>query len=109
MRLIDQGRNELKESQFLAAEKIELLSRDLNKGKQTIDQQKHEVQALKLTAREAVENTNGMSAQYEAQLLQIKSENKIVKAQLENKTGENNDLAELKVSILALQGQLLKV
>lgn len=109
MRLIDQGRNELKESQFLAAEKIELLSRDLNKTRQTVDQQQSEIKALNLTLREATEHARGIHEQHETQLFEAKSENNTLKAQLKDKAGENNDLTELKASILALQSQLLKV
>ena len=97
MRLIDQGRHELKELQVSSANKVSALTQELHSDKQLIVKQKHEMQSLEFALSEAQESIGTLKKEYQG--LQI---------QLETKMSESNDLAELKTSILALQGQLLK-
>ena len=107
MRLLDQGRSELKEAQASFSHKFNSINRELQSEKQLVSQQEYELKSLHSTLAKIKEDAHQQALQQSSELEAIKIERQILQQQAIEKTNENIDMAELKESILALQTKLL--
>jgi len=106
MRLLDQGRIELKELQRSSTEKLEVLSREQQTDKQLVDKQSHEINSLEAALQQSKLDTTQLVLQYEAQLVLLNNDKLIIQQQLTEQAAEKDGLESLANSIKQLQNQI---
>lgn len=108
MRLLDQGRIELKELQRSSTEKLEVLSREQQADKQLANKQSHEIKSLEATLQQTRLDTRQLTIQHEAQMILLNNDKSIMQQQLTEKAAEKGGLESLASSIKQLQDQMAK-
>lgn len=110
MRLLDQTRNELKEQQLAASNKIDSLRNECQVQNQLAARQKLEIKTLESTLLQVKEDAQQLGlqqgAQVAAQLAALEKENLILQQQVFQQVKEKDDFNSLKDSIQLLQKQL---
>jgi hypothetical protein len=113
MRLLDQGRNELKELQLVSSNKLETLRRETQGDSQIINKQQLEINTLEASLSQLEQQGKGKILILETQVLRQQDDNARLQGQLtdyQNQGGERekSDLQQLKDSIRLLQDQVSK-
>lgn len=110
MRLLDQGRSELKETRFSLEGKLgamQLLQQD---DKQALNKQKIEIDALESVLKKVKHNAQQQALTQEANISLAVIENSNLKKQLENQVQQSDktDIQAIKDSIQLLQDKIIK-
>jgi hypothetical protein len=108
MRLLDQGRNELKELQVSSGEKLDALSRELQTDKQLANKQSHEIKSLEAALLQTQLDARQLTVKYEAQVALLNNDKLIMQQQLIEQATEKGGFESLASSIKQLQAQMLK-
>ena len=108
MRLLDQGRNELKELQAYSSEKLDVLSREQQADKQLASKQSHEIKSLEAALHQTQLDAQQLTAKYEAQVAVLNNDKLIMQQQLIEQATEKGGFESLASSIKQLQAQILK-
>jgi hypothetical protein len=118
MRLLDQGRNELKELNALSSNKVEQLGRELQAEKQLSNKQTLEINSLNSNLNAALSNLGQLEQQSQQNTLSLKAQvsrlihdnenlnNQLKDHQSRGSQQEKTDLQQLKDSIRLLQDQV---
>jgi hypothetical protein len=106
MRLLDQGRNELKEQQLTSNSKIDSLHNDSQIQNQLAARQKLETKALESTLLQIKEDAKELGLYQAAQLAVVENEKRVLQQQVLQQVKEKDDFNSLKDSIQLLQKQL---
>ena len=106
MRLLDQARNELKEQQLAAANKIDSLRNECQVQSQLAANQKLEIKTLESVLLQMKEDAQQLGLQQAAQLAVLENEKLILQQQVLQQVKEKDDFNSLKDSIQLLQKQL---
>lgn len=108
MRLLDQGRNELKELQLSYGEKLEALTREQQVDKQLGNKQIHEINSLEIALQQTQLETTQLTAQHETQLILLNNDKLSLQQQLMEQAAEKGGLESLASSIKQIQDQMSK-
>jgi hypothetical protein len=108
MRLLDQGRNELKELQRSSTEKLEILTREQQTDKQLVNKQNHEIKSLEVSLQQAQLDVTQSTAQHEAQWIILNDDKLRLQQQLTEQAAEKGGLESLASSIKQIQDQMSK-
>jgi len=107
MRLLDQGRNELKEQQVALSSRNDLLQKELQAKDQLASKQELEIKYLKDTVTQVQQDANQRDVQHNALLASLRDEKLILQQQILGKNKEKDDFESLKGSIQLLREQLV--
>jgi hypothetical protein len=113
MRLLDQGRNELKELQVLSSNKIENLNREQQVDKRLANKQRLEVNTLESNLTQTEQQAMQEALTLKAKISLLSSENLNLQGQLANYKNQGDerdksDFQQLRDSIRLLQEQVSK-
>jgi uncharacterized protein YfcZ (UPF0381/DUF406 family) len=108
MRLLDQGRNELKESQLLHSEKLEAFTRQQQADKQLGNEQVHEIKSLEISLHQIQLEATQLAAKHGAQLTLLNNDKLSLQRQLTEQAAEKGGLESLASSIKQIQDQMTK-
>jgi hypothetical protein len=113
MRLLDQGRNELKELQLSSSNKIEDLNREQQVDKRLANKQRLEVNTLESSLTQAEQQARKDTEGLEAQITQLNDENANLQGQLAEYKSQGaergkSEFQQLRDSIRLLQEQVSK-
>lgn len=108
MRLLDQGRIELKELQRSSTEKLEVLSREQQTDKQRVNKQSHEIKSLEAALQQSQLDATQLTTRHETQLVLLNTDKLIMQQQLTEQAAEKGGLESLASSIKQIQDQMAK-
>jgi hypothetical protein len=108
MRLLDQGRNELKELQLSYSEKLDALTREQQADKQLSNKQMHDIKSLEISLQQTQLEATQLTAQYEIQLTLLNNDKLSLQRQLTEQAAEKGGLESLASSIKQIQDQMTK-
>jgi hypothetical protein len=107
MRLLDKGRNELRELQESSNNKIDLLRGESQSLMQQRSRQLVEIKSLESSSLQIKQDNKQLNLQQEDQILLLKNEKLLLQQQIQDQSKERVDLGSLKDSIQLLQDQLV--
>ena len=108
MRLLDQGRNELKELQLSYGDKLDALTRRQQADKQLSNEQMHDIKSLEISLQQTQLEATQLTAQYETQLTLLNNDKLSLQQQLTEQAAEKGGLESLASSIKQIQDQMAK-
>jgi uncharacterized protein YfcZ (UPF0381/DUF406 family) len=108
MRLLDQGRNELKEFQLSYGDKLDALTREQQADKQLSNKQMHDIKSLEISLQQTQLEATQLTAQYETQLTLLNNDKLSLQQQLIEQAAEKGGLESLASSIKQIQDQITK-
>jgi hypothetical protein len=108
MRLLDQGRNELKELQLSSGVKLDALTREQQADKQLSNKQMHDIKSLEISLQQTQLEATQSTAQYETQLTLLNNDKLSLQQQLTEQAAEKGGLESLASSIKQIQDQMTK-
>jgi hypothetical protein len=108
MRLLDQGRNELKELQLSHSEKLEAFTREQQADKQLGNKQMHEIKSLEISLHQIQLEATQLAAKHETQLILLNNDKLSLQQQLSEQAAEKGGLELLASSIKQIQDQMAK-
>jgi hypothetical protein len=107
MRLVDQGRNELKEQQVSLNNRNDSLQKESQIKEQLVSRQKLEIKSLESLILQMQQDEKQRDAQNDALLSSLKDEKLNLQQQIQENNKEKGDLGSLRDSIQLLREQLV--